>query len=345
MKSVNGCPAEGGRVSVGTMLAVAAVEFGPAEVLKVVSVPVPRPGPGEISIDVAYAGVCFFDTLIRSGAFPEPAPVVPGIEVTGRVRAVGPGVQGFASGEVVAALLNDYGRAQRAGGYAQVAVAHHTLAVPVPDGADLRQVTAVIVNGVTAWTALHCVARLSSRDRVLVLGVTGGLGAVAARLAALHPAAQVIGVVGRGPGRVPAECTDVIVASDFGERLGQLADDGMVDVVIDSVGGPLRAAAFGRLAPFGRQVVLGDASGDDRPLSGDDAWLATRTLAGLNIGGIAHLRPDLLTDALTAVIALVARGTLNEPVPAVEPLGNARMVHAALESRTAPAKTVLAVTS
>ena len=329
----------------GTMLAAAVEEFGPAEVLKVVSVPVPRPGRGEISIDVEYAGVSFVDTLIRSGVFPVPMPVVPGIEVTGRVRAVGAGVQGFASGQVVAALLNDYGRAQRAGGYAQVAVAHHTMAVPVPDGADLRQVTAVIVNGVTAWTALHSVALLRSRDRVLVLGVTGGLGAIAARLAALYPAAQVIGVVGSDPAGAPAECTDVIVASEFGGRLDQVAADGMVDVVIDSVGGPLRPAAFGRLAPFGRHVVLGDASRDDRPLSGDEAWLANRTIAGLNIGGIGHLRPDMVTDALTAVISLVARGTLTEPLLAIEPLGNAWLVHAALENRTAPAKTVLAINS
>ncbi|MFC9498194.1 zinc-binding dehydrogenase [Streptomyces sp. NPDC056982] len=206
-----------------------------------------------------------------------------------------------------------------------------------------RRWAAALVNGVTAWLALHDVARLDARDRVLVLGVTGGLGATTARMAALFPARQVIGVVGRDPDRAPAECTDVVVADALAEGLDRLTPDGSVDVVIDPVGGPLRAAAFQRLAPFGRQVVLGNASRDDRPFSGDETWLATRTVSGLSIGGVAHLRPATCTEALTAVISLVARGILDEPLPAVEPLENAGKVHEALESRTAPAKMVLSV--
>ncbi|MET7664070.1 zinc-binding dehydrogenase [Streptomyces sp. NPDC005373] len=326
-----------------TMLAAGVDEFGPASALTVSRRPVPEPGPGEISIDVTYAGVGFVDTLLRSGAFPLWTPMVPGIEVTGRVRAVGRDVQGFTVGRSVAALLNDFGRGQRAGGYAQVAVAHHTMAAPVPDGVDLRRVTAALVNGVTAWVALHDVARLDARDRVLVLGVTGGLGATTARMATLFPARQVIGVVGRDPDRAPDECTDVVVADALPDALDRLTPDGSVDVVIDPVGGPLRAAAFRRLAPFGRHVVLGNASRDDRPFSGDETWLATRTVSGLSIGGVTHLRPATCTEALTAVISLVARGILDEPLPAVEPLENAGKMHEALESRTAPAKTVLSV--
>jgi NADPH2:quinone reductase len=114
-----------------------------------------------------------------------PTPLVPGIEVTGQVRAVGPGVDGFRPGQLVGALLNDCGRGGRAGGYAEVAVAHRTMAASVPDGTDLTDATAVISNRVAAWMALHELARLSARDRALVLGASGGLGGTAARLAAL----------------------------------------------------------------------------------------------------------------------------------------------------------------
>jgi NADPH:quinone reductase len=325
------------------MRAAGVEEFGPPESLRVGRRPVPEPRSGEITIDVDYAGVGFVDTLLRAGAFPVSTPFVPGIEVTGRVRVVGPGVDDMVPGQAVGALLNDFGRGDRAGGYAEVAVAHRTMACPLPDGADLPRLTAALVNGVTAWIALHDVARLSARDRVLVLGASGGLGATTARLAALHPAAQVIGVVGRDPSRAPRECTDVIVADELDRGLASSTHDGAVDVVIDPVGGPLRVAAHRRLSPFGRHVILGNASGDDPPFSGDDAWLQTRAIAGFSLGGIAHLRPGLVRDALSAVVNLVDRGVLDEPPPAIEPLEHAGAVHAAIAERAAPAKTVLAV--
>lgn len=219
-----------------TMRAAAVDEFGPPESLRVTERGTPEPGNDEISIDVDYAGVGFVDTPLRSGAFPMSTPMVPGIEVTGRVRAVGPNVDDIVPGQAIAALLNDFGRGDRAGGYAEVAVVHRTMVAALPEGADLPRVTAVITNGVTAWMALHDVARLRARDRVLVLGVTGGLGATTARLAALHPAAQVIGVVGHDPSRAPSECTDVIVARELDQQLQRLTPEGKVEVVIDPVG-------------------------------------------------------------------------------------------------------------
>ena len=325
------------------MRAAAIHEFGPPENLRVEERPIPEAADDEISIDVQYAGVGFVDTLLRSGAFSMSTPLVPGIEVTGRIRALGPGVTDWSVGDRVAALLNDFGRTQRAGGYAEVAIAHRTMVAAVPDRVDLARVTAVITNGATAWIAMREIARLAPRERVLVLGVSGGLGATAARLAALHPAAQVIGVVGRDRSHAPAECTDVILADELDMQLDELTPAGTVDVVLDPVGGPLRAAAYQRLAPFGRHIVLGDASGDDPPFSGDDAWLQTRLIAGLSIGGIAHLRPELIGEALSAVIALVARGKLQEPAPAIEALESVASVHRALAERTAPAKTLLSI--
>jgi len=313
---------------------------GPPSALTIEDREPPQPGDGEIAIDVAYAGVGFVDTLLRSGAFPLTPPFVPGIEVTGVVRAIGAGVAGFTVGRPVAALLNDFGRVQRAGGYAQVAIAHNSLAVDLPDDVDLPRITAALVNGVTAWLALRDIARVDSADTVVVTGVGGGLGGTAVRLAALLPARRVVGVVSHDPARAPAECTDVVLTGDIE---AWSAGGEPVDVVIDSVGGRLRQLLFEHLAPFGRLVVLGNASGEDVALSSDAAWHATSTVTGLSLGGIAHSHPGAVRAALRAVVDLVARGQLAEPMPDIQPLTRVSSVHEAIADRSAPAKTVLDV--
>ena len=326
------------------MRAVVVAEPGPAESLKAVELPEPSPGPGELSIEVAYAGVGFVDTLFRSGAFGLPTPFTPGLEVTGRVREVGDGVTGFAPGQQVAALLNDFGRGMRAGGYAEIAIAHVTMSTPLPGDADLARIAGVLVNGVTSWIALHELARLDVRDEVLVLGASGGLGSFAGRLAAVHPARSVTAVVGSGT--VPSDPTTwtrVVTATDLEAAVHEISDGRGVDVVIDPVGGELRTRAHELLAPFGRHVVLGTASREDRPISADAAFAHTRQLLGLSLGGVAHLVPERVGAALAAVVELVHRGVIKEPLPAIVPLERVVDVHCALEDRAAPAKTVLAV--
>ncbi|NUS73475.1 MAG: zinc-binding dehydrogenase [Corynebacteriales bacterium] len=318
---------------------------GPAESLRVQDIPEPSPGAGEISIKVSYAGVGFVDTLFRAGAFDLPMPLIPGIEVTGHVLKVGDGVDRFTVGQPVAATLNDFGRGMRAGGYAEVAVAHSSMAVPVPDDADLAKITAGLVNGATAWIALHDLARLGVSDDVLVLGASGGLGSITGRLAALHPARRVFGVTGSPHKNLfgSSAWTEIIRGSELESVLDDLTDGRGVDIVIDPVGDELRSQAFERLAPFGRHVVLGDASGNDRSFSADSAWLNTRQVIGFNMGGTAHLIPDRVQNALSAVVGLIHRGVLQEVEPAVLPLEQAAQVHQTLENRTAPAKTVLSI--
>jgi NADPH2:quinone reductase len=327
------------------MRAVVVKKPGPVDALEQVELPEPAPGPGELTIDVSYAGVGFVDTLFRSGALELPMPLTPGIEASGHVRAVGPGVTGFEPGQPVAALLNDFGRGMRAGGYAEVVVAHATMTTRLPDDADLARFAGLLVNGVTAWLALHDLARLGERDDVLVLGAGGGLGSIAGQIAAVAPARRVIGVVGSEAKRPaePAGWTDVVLAADLEAAVGEITGGRGVDVVIDPVGGDLRTRAYEQLAPLGRLLVLGNASGQDRSISADSAWLGSRQVLGLNVGGTAHLVPDRVGAAMAAVVGLAHRGELREPTPVSVPLERVAEVHRALENRTAPAKTVLAL--
>jgi NADPH:quinone reductase len=320
------------------MRAVIVETPGPPEVLRIAETATPSPGPGELTIDVEHAGVGLVDALFRSRAIELPLPLTPGIEVGGRVRETGPDVTGFEPGEPVAALLNDFGRGTRAGGYAEVAVAHVTLVTRVPHDADLARITAALVNGATAWVALHELARLDARDDVLVLGASGGLGGITGRLAATHPAGRVIGAARRPP----ADPAWTHTVTDL-ETIRDLTRGRGVDIVVDPVGGVLRRRAYELLAPFGRLVVLGNASGHDDPLPADAAWLGSRQILGLNLGGVAHLIPDRIGAALAAVVDLVHRDVLQEPAPSITPLEGAAEVHDALETRTAPHNTVLAV--
>jgi NADPH:quinone reductase len=321
------------------MQIVVVSEVGGPEVLALVERLEPRPGAGEVSIDVAFAGVGFVDVLFRSGRLPLSTPFTPGIEVTGRVREVGQAVDGLVPGQRVAALLNDFGRTQRAGGYAQVAVAHHTMTIPLSEHSHLPTVTGALINGVTAWIALHDIARAAPSDTVVVLGAGGGLGSITARLAALIPCQRVVGIVSRDLSRAPEQCTDAVLTEDLETWAG--AADNRVDIAIDPVGGQARRLMFEHLAPFGRQIILGNASGEDFTVSTDATWHGTRTVSGLSLGAIAHLRPHSIQTALTSVVSLLDRGLLAEPPPDIQPFAKVRELHEALENRTAPPKSVL----
>ncbi len=104
----------------------------------VAEVPAPTPGPDEVTIDVAFAGVGFVDTLFRAGAFPVALPYTPGIEAAGTVRDIGAGVDSPRPGQRVVALLNDFGRGPRAGGYAEVALASADMTAVVPGAVGLE---------------------------------------------------------------------------------------------------------------------------------------------------------------------------------------------------------------
>jgi NADPH:quinone reductase len=316
-----------------TMRAVIVRRFGPPEVLEPAELPVPEPGAGELSIDIAYAGVGFVDALIRSGAFPFSTPL------RARHRADRSGPSGRAGGGA-AERLRSYpaSRGLRRGRDRACLDGEGGSGDDRPEAPDRGA-----SNGVAGWVALHKLARIRENDRVLVLGAGGGLGATSARLAALHPVEQVICVVGHDPSRGPSECTAVIEAAELEQRLDELTADGQVDVVVDSVGGPQRAESFQRLAPFGRHLVLGNASGDVRPFPGDEVWLNRRTVSGLSVGGIADANPRLIATALAAVISLVEDGSLREPEPVTAPLEEAEEVHRAVADRRAPAKTPLVV--
>lgn len=325
------------------MRVMTVVQPGGPESLVLDHAPTPRPGPGELTIDVAYAGVGYVDTLFRNGTFPLPPPFTPGIEVSGHVREVGGGVTDVQVGDRVAALLNDFGRGSLAGGYAEVALARADLVFPLPSQLRLPAAAGAVVNGTTAWLALEELAAVRKDDILLVLGATGGVGEAVIRLAASMGVRNIIAAVrdvSSRPQVLAAGATQVVPRADLQPAVSSLAPDG-VDVVVDPVGGAARAAALDLLAPRGRLALVGTASGQDVSLSTDSIWHRSITVSGVSVGGIAHLATQQIAEAAeAALLVLAARDGLR---PAVVLLEDVASVHAALESGNGPAKTVLAV--
>ena len=159
--------------------------------LRVGEAPQPIPGPGEVLIDVAYCGCNFADTMIVSGTYPHPKgyPIVGGLEVSGRIAALGPGVIGAKVGDRVAAFLEE------AGGFADQCVARVERLIPIPDGMGLDVAAAFPIQGLTAWHLLHNVSVTKPGDVILIHAIGGGVGLFATQLA-VRAGATVIGTVG-----------------------------------------------------------------------------------------------------------------------------------------------------
>lgn len=319
------------------MQAVVIPEFGEAEVLRETLVPVPEPGAGQVAIDVAYAGANFAEVLYRRGVVDVPLPFVPGIEVAGRVRAVGEGVTGLKAGQPVAALT-----IVDSGGYAEVAVTDARLVAPLIDsasGLDLATAAALPSNSTTAFLVLEQVARLAAGESVLVHAAAGGVGSQLGQVARLLGAGRVVGTVGSSAKFEAARAfgyDEVILRAD-------LADAGQFDVIVDMVGGPARQGSLDRLAPSGRLVVMGNASGaEDVAISANELWFSNKTVSGFNLAAYSAVRPDQAGEALRRAVRAAGDGVLQVQVEAV-PLHQVVQTHRRIETGATTGKLVLEV--
>ncbi len=258
---------------------------------------------------------------------------MPGLEVSGKVKALGEGVTGFTVGQPVAALLTDF-TSGGMGGYAQFACAKAALTVPLGPEDDLAIAAATLVNGATAFMATESLRRGTA---VAINGASGGLGQSLLTATAELGASEIIAISGN-PGAADtlrrAGATHVVAPGDFA------TDKQTFDAAFDVVGGKPRIDLLRRLKQGGRLVILGNASGDDTHLSGDDIWLRNLKVEGLTTGGLSHIDPDRIVTAARAALAAAAR----RPQPfAILTLEEAAEAHRALEARQGPGKFVLRI--
>ncbi|WP_406479191.1 zinc-binding alcohol dehydrogenase family protein [Streptomyces platensis] len=323
------------------MRAVEFQEYGGPEVLTAVERAVPEPGPGQVSIDVAYAGVNFADLKARAEGYRVPSlPFRPGLEVSGRVRAVGAEVTGLRPGQEAAALTDG-------GGYAETVVAAAATVFPLPEGMDLRRAATLPTVLPTAHALVHEVGRLRAGETVLVQGAAGGIGTVVGQLAKAAGAGAVLGVVSTAAKAGYARkygYDEVFVGPDFDAEVRRATGGRGVDLALDPVGGDTFRRGLGALAVFGRLVSFGNASSAEPWQVGQpELYPGGRTVAGFSILALAGTAPDALRALAGRAFRTVTDGTVELPVTAEFPLAEAAEAHRLIGSRQSTGKLLLRV--
>lgn len=323
------------------MRAVELQEFGGPEVLQVADVPQPEPDAGEVTIDVAYVGVNFADTQARADGYRVPAlPFRPGLEVSGRIRAIGAGVEGLRPGQEVAALTPH-------SGYAQVALTSASTVFALPEGVSLRTGATLPTVLPTAQALIHEVGRLRAGESVLIQGAAGGVGTVAGQVARLGGAGAVYGVVSR-PEKVEEALKygydEVFVGDGFTGGIQRATGGRGVDLALDPVGGDTLRRSLDSLARFGRLISFGNA-GKAAPwqLGQPELYPRGLSVAGFSILTLAQDEPETLRTIAERSFLLAASGEVELPVTAEFPLDQAAEAHRLMETRATTGKLLLRV--
>ena len=312
------------------MRAVQIKEFGGPEVLQVVDLPDPEPGPDEVVVEVVRAGMNFADTHQRENDYLAKAelPLTPGGEIAGRT----------ADGRRVAAML-------ASGGYAEKVAVPSASLVPIPDEVSDDQAAGVLLQGLTAWALLRISGRLERGESVVVGAAAGGTGTLAVQLAKRYGAGRVIALASTPEKRDLATRLGADAAVDSrGEDLAAAileANGGkQVDVVLEMSGGETFDACLSVLAPFGRLVTFGIASRQPNEIRSQKLMRTSRAVVGF---WIVHLlqRPDLLEQGITELLEAVASGKLEVVIGGKYGFSDVAEAHRALQGRATQGKLLL----
>ena len=297
--------------------------------LQIDELPDPVPGPGEKLVDIAYASVNPLDVWITQGSIGAAAqnlPWTPGTEATGHVDGQPVLVRGGGLGVV------------RPGLYCSRIAVPDAWLLAMPQDIDLAQAAALPVAGITAWQSLHARAQIGPLDRVLVLGASGGVGALAIQLAKIV-GAQVWGQTG-SPGKVDgitANGADNVVVTGA-DGLEGAVESYQPTVILDSLGGPFTDAAIAAIENQGRLVVFGTSNNEHVSIN-----LRRLYRKGVSLLGYAGLvdTPEEQRTALETLLAMMSAASLHVPVGAVLPLASAAEGHARILERGVEGKIVL----
>ena len=329
------------------MKAVVVSEFAPFDQIGVGELPDPKPGKGEVIIDVKAAEVNYPDILVISGQyqFKPPRPFSPGKAAAGLVAAVGEGVTDFSVGDRVSVQV-EYGA------YAQKVRAPAVNVFHMPDSVDFVKGAALGLVYQTAHFALVERARMQKGDNVLVLGASGGIGVASVQLAkALGASTVIAGVLGKANGEVARKCgADVVIDLDAVDLRDGLRDSVRAatngrgaDVVIDPVGGAVNEAALRAMAWRGRMVIIGFAAGEIPVIRANYLLVKNIEVSGLQWSDYRDRDPDWVRRVQDEIFSLHVAGKLNPFISRTFPLADFRQALALLRDGQAQGKLILEV--
>ena len=325
------------------MNAVVAAHPGGPEVLHVESIARPAPREGEILIAVEAAGINRPDTLQRQGLYPPPpgAPDILGLEVAGRIVALGAGATRFSLGDSVLALVPG-------GGYAQYCVAHESNALPVPAGLSMIEAAAIPETFFTVWTNVFDRGGLKAGETLLVHGGTSGIGTTAIALAKAF-GATVIATAGSDDKaaackKLGADFSINYRASDFVEATLAATGSRGADVILDMVGGDYVARNYAAAALGGRIVQIAFLNGPKATLDLRPLMVKRLTHTGSTLRPRSPAEKADIAQALYAKVwPLLAAGRCRPVIDSTYPLVEAAAAHARMESSAHIGKIVLTV--
>ena len=321
------------------MRGVVCNEYGPPESLRMVELPDPIAGPGQVVVDIAYAAVNYPDVLIIDNRYQVtvPTPFVPGSEFSGVIGAVGEGVTKVAIGDHV------FG-ASMTGAYAERVAVPEAALRKIPDGVALDAAAGFWVAHATAYHALRSVADMVAGERVVVLGAAGGVGLAAVELATVL-GAEVIAAASSDDKL--ALCRERGAAhtinyqrEDLRDALRNLFADG-VDVVLDPVGGPLAERALRALRWKGRFITIGFASGEIPRIPLNLVLLKGCIVKGFEIRTFAQFEPELAARDERELIDLLSSGRIDPHISAIHDLADAAVALNAVAGRRSTGKVLL----
>ena len=312
------------------MRAVTISAFGGPEVLELVEdAPVPEAGEGQVLVRVSRAGINFADTHARENSYlaSYELPLIPGGEVAGEV-----------DGKRVAALVGT-------GGYAEYAVAPAAAVFPLPDGVSDAAALALIIQGLSAWHLLRTSSKLAEGESVVVHAAAGGVGSLAVQLAKRFGAGRVIATASTEEKRALALELGADAAVDAREpelaaALREANDGAKVDIVLEMAGGHVFDQSLRALAPFGRLVTYGIASGEPNTVASGALMARSQAVIGF---WLAHCfgRPGMVAEPMQELFELVASGGLRVVEGEVYGLSEARRAHEDMQARRTSGKLVL----
>jgi NADPH2:quinone reductase len=320
--------------------AVLCEEFAPIEALSIEDVATPIPGPGQVLVKVAAAGLNFADLLLVQGKYQEkPArPFSPGMEIAGTVEALGSGVSGLKPGQRVMAILD-------VGGFAEMALAAASDVFPIPDSMDFTTAAGFGVAYGTAHLGLERRAHLQAGETLLVHGAAGGVGLAGVEIGKVM-AATVIATAGGADKLAVARAHGADHGIDYAkdnvrDRLREITKGAGVDVVLDMVGGDMFDVSLRSLAWEGRLVVVGFAAGRIPEAPAGLLLVKNAAAVGLYWGAYRKKNPAAIRDSFATLFAWHTAGKLKPHVSHTLPLEQTVAAFRLLAERQATGKVVV----
>ena len=326
-----------------TMTAIGMKEPGGPDVLAPETRPVPQPGPGEVLVKVAAAGVNRPDVMQRKGLYPPPpgASDIPGLEIAGEVVAVGAGASRYKVGDRICALV-------AGGGYAEYCPVHESNALPIPAGISMAEAAAIPETFFTVWTNVFERGRLKPGESFMVHGGTSGIGTTAIMLAKAF-GSTVLATAGSDEKceacrKLGADVAINYKTQDFVAEAKAATNKKGVDVILDMVGGDYIAKNYEAAAVEGRIVQIAFQASSKAQVDFMRLMLKRLTHTGSTLRSRSAAEKAAIADQLVAKVwPLLEAGKVKPVIHSTFPLAEAAKAHALMESSQHIGKIVLTV--